>query len=314
MSIDRFLPNRPFLRLLVTLSLVVAGQGQAGTWPHEGGKLTLTKAPERIVALNWAATEALLLLDVTPVGVADRDAYLHWVQEPALPEGVHNIGSRTAPSLEAIAELKPDLIVTSSELSPAADLLKSIAPTYVISVYKEGHQPFTQARKMLLTLGEILGRKAQAEAVLSDLDQTLAHERMRLESAGLTDRPIALVSFLDERHVRINAPNGILQTTLDRLGLENAWSKRGNFWGFSVIGLESVAPYSDARLVVISPTLPGLADNLANSPFWTHLPPVRQKEVYQIDTVWNFGGIHPVKRLATLLTDALLAGGGRNVR
>lgn len=306
--------HRAFIRLLLALLLAVTGQGQAGTWSHEGGELTLARAPERIVALNWAATEALLLLGVTPAGIADRDGYLYWVQEPALPDGVHNIGSRTAPSLEAIAELKPDLIVTSSELSPAADLLESIAPTYVISVYKEGHPPFTQARKMLLTLGEILGREAQAEAVLTDLEQTLAHERERLESAGLTDKPIALVSFLDERHVRINAPNGMFQTTLGRLGLENAWPRPGNFWGFSVIGLESVAPYSDARLVVISPTLPGLADNLANSPFWTHLPPVRQEEVYQIDPVWNFGGIHPVKRLATLLTDALLAGGGRNVR
>ena len=61
--------------------------------------------------------------------------------------------------------------------------------------------------------------------------------------------------------------------------------------------------------MVISPTLPGLADSLANSPFWSHLPPVRNRQIYQVDPVWTFGGLYPVKRLALLLTDALLAGG-----
>ena len=64
----------------------------AGTWQHEGGTLTLDEQPERIVALNWAATEALLLLGVTPVGVADRDGYDVWVNEPQLPEEVRKSG------------------------------------------------------------------------------------------------------------------------------------------------------------------------------------------------------------------------------
>ena len=110
--------------LLLSLLPVFAG---AASWQHEQGTLTLDKTPERVIALNWAATEALLLLGVTPIGVADRDGYNAWVREPELPEGVANVGTRVAPSLEAIAELKPDLIVTSSEMAPAANLLERIS-------------------------------------------------------------------------------------------------------------------------------------------------------------------------------------------
>ena len=297
--------------LLLSLLPVFAG---AASWQHEQGTLTLDKTPERVIALNWAATEALLLLGVTPIGVADRDGYNVWVREPELPEGVANIGTRVAPSLEAIAELKPDLIVTSSEMAPAANLLERIAPTYVVSVYKQGSRPFEKASDMLTTLGEMLNREERAKAVLNDIDQTLQTQRRRLENAGLTERPVALVNFLDNRHVRVYAPNGLFQSALDALGLENAWPHTGNYWGFSVVGLEAIAPYQDSRIVVISPTLPGLSDTLANSPFWTYLPPVQRDQVYQIDPVWPFGGVFPVKRLATLLAEGLLAGGSDNVR
>jgi len=286
----------------------------AASWQHEQGTLTLDKTPERVIALNWAATEALLLLGVTPIGVADRDGYNAWVREPELPEGVANVGTRVAPSLEAIAELKPDLIVTSSEMAPAANLLERIAPTYVVSVYKQGSRPFEKASSMLTTLGEMLNREERAKSVLNDIDQTLQAQRHRLENAGLTDRPVALVNFLDDRHVRVYAPNGLFQRALNALGLENAWPHSGNYWGFSVVGLEALSPYQDSRIIIISPTLPGLSDTLANSPFWTYLPPVQRDQVYQIDPVWPFGGVFPVKRLATLLAEGLLAGGSDNVR
>ena len=302
-----------WLAVLLT-AIVMAGPAQAKSWQHETGTLTLNQTPKRIVALNWAATEALLLLGITPVGVADRDGYGYWVQEPAMPEeGVANVGTRVAPSLEAIAQLEPDLIVTSTEMAPAADLLERIAPTYVVSVYKEGSTPFEKARGMLLTLGEMMGREDRARQVLADLEQTLKRQREQLENAGLTERPVALVSFLDQRHVRIYTRNGLFQKALDGLGLKNAWDTDGSYWGFSVIGLEAMADVTNARLVALEPFVPGLSDSLANSPFWTYLPPVQRDQVYQIPPAWPFGGVHAVKRLATSLTQALLEGGSNNV-
>ncbi|MBW7472690.1 ABC transporter substrate-binding protein [Marinobacter sp. F4218] len=303
------------LRITAVLCLCVSATvATATTWQHEQGTLTLSETPKRVVALNWAATEALLLLGVTPVGVADKAGYSVWVKEPELPEAVPNIGTRVAPSLEAIAELKPDLIVTSSEMAPATDLLERIAPTYVISVYKKDSRPFSKAREMLLTLGEILDLEERAQAILTDIDHTLAAQRERLRRHGADDQPVALVNFLDDRHVRIYAPNGLYQTALNALGLTNAWPHAGNYWGFSVVGLEAIAAYPDSRIVVIEPTRPGLSEHLEDSPFWTYLPAVQRDEIYQVDAVWPFGGVFPVMRLASNLTDALIQGGTDNVR
>eukprot|EP00163_Fabomonas_tropica_P002551 TRINITY_DN11975_c0_g1_i1.p2 TRINITY_DN11975_c0_g1~~TRINITY_DN11975_c0_g1_i1.p2 ORF type:complete len:315 (+),score=38.97 TRINITY_DN11975_c0_g1_i1:488-1432(+) len=306
-------PNWRTLTVVILLCLTPT-LSQAKSWRHETGTLTLDTTPTRIVTLNWAATEAVLLLGITPVGVADKDAYAHWVREPELPAEVPNIGTRTAPSLEALAELKPDLIVTSTEMAPAVTLLEKIAPTYVISVYKDGSQPFDKAREMLVTLADILDHKEQADEVLQDINSTLAQQRQRLEEHGLNDRPVALVNFMDDRHVRVYAPNGLFQTALEALGLENAWPHPGSFWGFSTVGLEAIATYTDSRLVVLEPIWPGLKEQLAGSPFWTYLPPVQRDQVYQIEAAWPFGGVFPVKRLAVEITDALIDGGSNNVR
>lgn len=301
-------------RLVLVVLLLLAGPAQAaGVWTHERGELELAATPTRVVALNWAATEALLLLGVVPVGVADLAGYPVWVQEPPLPEGPRNVGRRSAPSLEAIAELKPDLIVTSGQLAPAWELLRDIAPTYVISVYDKGAQPYQRARTMLLTLAEILGREDRAKEVLAEHDRVLAEQRQRLQEAGLAERPVALVNFMDDRHVRINAPNGILQAGLEGLGLQNAWHQPGNFWGFAMVGLEALADMDEARLVAIRPLAPTLPEQLARSPFWQYLPMVEQGRIHAIDPVWAYGGVHSVTRLARLLTDALLAGGDQNV-
>lgn len=299
--------------LLWVLLIALPLPAVAGSWPHELGTITLDAPPKRVVALNWAATEALLLLGITPVGIADKAGYSFWVGEPELPESVANIGTRVAPSLEAIAELEPDLIVTSTELAPAAGLLERIAPTYAISVYKQGSSPFDKAREMLLTLADMVQRPERARAVLREIDNTLEHQRLRLAQQGANRKPVALMSFLDDRHMRIYTPNGLYQTALDGLGLVNAWQQPGNYWGFSVVGLEALAAYPDSRIIVIEPTPPGLPEHLASSPFWTYLAQVQNRQVYQIDTVWPFGGVLSVQRLATQLADVLIQGGSNNV-
>jgi iron complex transport system substrate-binding protein len=55
--------------------------------------------PQRIVALEWLPVELLLALGVTPYGVADIPNYNLWVNEPALPDSVIDVGLRTEPTL-----------------------------------------------------------------------------------------------------------------------------------------------------------------------------------------------------------------------
>ena len=82
-------------------------------WQMRGAQAA-TLDPQRIVALEWLPAELLLALGVTPYGVADIPNYNLWVNEPALPSSVIDVGLRTEPNLELLTQMKPSFIVWSA--------------------------------------------------------------------------------------------------------------------------------------------------------------------------------------------------------
>ena len=81
-----------------------------GRVAHDLGEVCLPAPPKRVVTLDWRPLEDLLLLGVRPVAGADLEDFPRWVRL-SLPPGIQNLGSRTAPNLELLAALKPDLIL-----------------------------------------------------------------------------------------------------------------------------------------------------------------------------------------------------------
>ena len=78
-----------------------------------------TVDPHRVVALEWLPVELLMALGVQPYGVADIVNYRLWVNEPRLPESVIDVGLRTEPNLELLAQMKPSLLVWSTGYGPS---------------------------------------------------------------------------------------------------------------------------------------------------------------------------------------------------
>lgn len=99
------------LRRIAVATLVFLTAAQAGAaiglQSHE-----LPTTPKRIVVLEFLLAESLLTLDIVPIGMSDPRLYPDWVGYGAerLTQVV-NVGTRQQPSLEAIALLKPDLIL-----------------------------------------------------------------------------------------------------------------------------------------------------------------------------------------------------------
>lgn len=84
------------------------------TVKHNRGEVTLDKPAQRVVVLEWTFTEDLVALGVQPVGNADNANYKVYVTpEAALDSSVVDVGTRNEPNLEAIAALKPDLIISN---------------------------------------------------------------------------------------------------------------------------------------------------------------------------------------------------------
>ncbi|MFE4454855.1 ABC transporter substrate-binding protein [Streptomyces sp. NPDC056796] len=149
------------------------------TVAHFGGTTTLKAAPERVVVISTGQADALLTLGITPVGSTRGDgadlvpAYLTdaFPQKARQIAAVADVGSRFEPSLEAIANIKPDLILMNTAGKDAKGLYKSLsalAPT----VATQGTGLYW--KQDFLLLADAVGRTQQAQKFLDDFHSDAA--------------------------------------------------------------------------------------------------------------------------------------------
>jgi iron complex transport system substrate-binding protein len=181
---------RPLLAA-VGASLLLAGCGgtSSASSPEEGGA-TLTHAfgttevpadPQRVVTWGWGSADAAIALGVVPVAIpaqtygGDAEGVLPWLRERLEADG-HAVptvlpDSQEVP-VEAIAAARPDLVLApySGITEAEYEQLSRIAPTVA---YPEEAWA-TPWRDTIRIVGQALGRTAEAEALLEDIDDTVA--------------------------------------------------------------------------------------------------------------------------------------------
>jgi iron complex transport system substrate-binding protein len=166
----------------------------AGTFPQTVetafGGVTVKAEPKRVVALGWGDAETALALGVQPVGASDwlafgGDGVGPWAK--GLYKTSPKIIGTLEPSYEAIAALKPDLIldVKGSGDKARHDRLASIAPT--VSVPKGGESYLTTMDEQVDMISTALGVPEKGKKLLDDVDaQYAAVEKAHPEWKGLT--------------------------------------------------------------------------------------------------------------------------------
>ncbi|MCL7744390.1 iron-siderophore ABC transporter substrate-binding protein [Guyparkeria hydrothermalis] len=255
----------------------------------------------RIATLDWTIAETLIALDARLVGLAQIDGYAAWVGEPAVPTSVLDLGLRAQPNLEQLAGLAPDRLALSPMFAGLAPRLETIAPVTTFSLYGPDAETWPAIRRLTRELGAFADREREAEALIARSEAKIDQLAQRLP-AGTP--PLIVVQFMDSRHVRVFGENGLYHAVLERLGLENGWTGETNRWGFSLVGLESLARL-DGRLVVVRPYPVGVARSLADSALWTRLSSRSHGEVIELDPVWSFGALPSATRFAEALVEAL---------
>ncbi|VFS67100.1 Iron(III)-hydroxamate-binding protein fhuD [Raoultella planticola] len=144
-------------------------------WQMRGAQAA-TLDPQRIVALEWLPAELLLALGVTPYGVADIPNYNLWVNEPALPSSVIDVGLRTEPNLELLTQMKPSFIVWSAGYGPSPEKLARIAPGRGFT-FSDGKRPLLMAQQSLNEMAELIGRQQAAKRHLAEFDALMENLR-----------------------------------------------------------------------------------------------------------------------------------------
>ena len=278
-----------------------------------GESVELAAPAEKVVALEWNTAENLVALGVMPVGVADVEGYGDWVQSEALDDSVTDVGMRGEPSVDAIAGLAPDLVLTTTDLPETVIAqIEEFAPVLVVRG-ADASDPIGQMEKNFERIATATGHEDEAEEVLAHFDAKLAEGAAALEAAGLAGAPFMMSdSWASGGQVSIRpfAEGALLTAVTEELGLENAWTGEGDAdYGLGSTDVEGLTAVGDVEFLYITN---GDADayqvELAGNAVWQSLPFVQSGKVHRLpDGIWMFGGPSSMNDYIDAVVDTLTA-------
>ncbi|CEP33905.1 MULTISPECIES: ABC transporter substrate-binding protein [unclassified Halomonas] len=269
--------------------------------------LSISNAQAQWATVDWTIAETLLAIDAPVSSVAQQSDYRAWVGEPRIPDNVSDMGLRTQPNLELLAQVPPEQTLISPMFAGLTPRLEKIAPVTLFSLYSPGADTWQEMQTLTRELGELTEHQSQAEQLIEDTQalMTTLRESRPLSQSEIS--PLLMVQFMDARHVRVFGENSLYNAVLEQLDLPNAWDQSTNAWGFALVGIEALARYPEATLVIIDPLPAGVEEQLAKSGLWQQLPSVRHDRGVRLPPVWSFGALPSAQRFARELTMALEA-------
>lgn len=285
--------------------LALAGAALAG--PARAQERAQEQEP-RVATLDWALLETLLALGVVPVAAAELVLYRQVVVEPQVPAGVVDLGLRGAPNFEALLEARPSLIFNTPYYVAADPSLRRIAPVETLTIYGPGARTYERAEAAAVQLARAVGRPQAAERLLAQTQAAIASARAALVVRPA--RPLLIINLGDARHFRVFGADSMFGAVLARMGLESAWEGQTSYAASAPVGLETLARYASADIVILPPVPPDARRVLPESALWQALPNVRERRVYLLAPVNPFGALPTAARFARLLAEALSRGPG----
>lgn len=193
----------------------VSEDGETRTVRHEKGETDVPADPQRVVVLDSPLLDAMLALGVTPVGAvraAEHDGLPDYLGDRA--DEVEIVGTIGAPNLEAIAALKPDLILSSALRDEAIyDQLDGIAPT----VFTKG--PGNTWREDFMLAADAIGRSDQASEKMEEFEAEADELGEALDVDG--DDTASIVRFLADE-TRVYGPESFSGSVLSSVGFGGA--------------------------------------------------------------------------------------------
>lgn len=295
------------MRILITCCLVV-WFGTALAEPivveDRRGPQHFDAVPERIAVLDWALAQQVLDLGVVPVAVPEIGLYREWVSEPAIPEGVTDIGLRDAPDLERLASISPDVIVVSDAAEADVARLQRIAPVLVFDAFDAEHDNIAAARRIYLTLARLLEREDLANARLAEMAREIEWLANDLRHGPHGDiRRVAVIRLIDLSTVWIYGENSFAEVALHRLGLLNTLPQPASRWGVTQRSLDTLAQVDRGAVLAIRPH--GGGTGIFNTAIWQFMPFVQTDYFAEVPPVWSYGGILSLGRHARAFHTAL---------
>ncbi len=286
--------------ILSTCFILISFTAKAVTVEDSKGSFTLDYQPKRIVVLEFSFADALAAVGMSPVGIADdkeTDRVLKEVRD--VIGSWASVGTRSQPSMEVIASLKPDLIIADISRHEAvyADLQK-IAPTLILPSRRETYEDSLKAAAII---GKVIGKDQAMQARLQQHRKIMAQYAQQLPQKIEVQFGVARDDALF-LHTKDSYAGGVIHA----LGLANAETGRDDT-AYRQTGLEQLVAINPEYLIIGNYVTPSIIDKWHNEPLFSVLQAARQNHIYQVNqNTWSrCRGIMAAERMSQDLVDIL---------
>jgi iron complex transport system substrate-binding protein len=263
------------------------------TVTHDLGETEVPANPQRIVAINSAAIELLATLGIKPVGIAPWIGAGNPAQVPAhISEamdlsGVEFVGDANQPNLEAIAAVKPDLILMSGGgyYQELYDQVSQIAPTVAYAAWPED-SPRSYWKEYFINTATALGKEAEAQEVIDAWQARVAEFKA---AAAVGEKRVSVTRLMPDQIMTYQ------KGSYSGAVLEDAGVKQTE--GQEVVNFAETIPMEelpkidgDILLLIQSDPQAAIYNQLLTSPLWQQLEAVQAEQVYLVNTDIWIGG------------------------
>lgn len=266
----------------------------------EQGQFEISATPQRIVVLEFSFVDALAAVGVSPVGVADDNDATRVI--PAVRELVdpwQSVGMRSQPSLEAIAILKPDLIIADAERHRTVYKdLQRIAPTLLL---KSRGETYHENLESAVKIGVALDKQSVMEQRIKQHQQSMLDFKSRfslkqtIQFAVVSDKGMWL-------HSPASYAGGVLTTLGIASPIEESTEK-----AYLPTSFELLLKTNPDWLLLGAYSHPNVVNDWQKNPLFDLLTSVKNKQVVKVSpALWSLNrGMLAAEQMAKNLEQIL---------
>ncbi|MDV6251945.1 Fe(3+) dicitrate ABC transporter substrate-binding protein [Vibrio sp. EA2] len=302
-NLNRLGSGRFYVLALVLLMLVVASfssMAQMRTVQDEQGTFEIKTIPERIVVLEFSFVDALAAVDVSPIGVADDKEptrVISAVRDKVEPW--QSVGVRSQPSLEVIAQLKPDLIIADAERHRTIyQDLQRIAPTLLLKSRGETYQENLESA---IKIGIAIGKQEQMMQRVEQHQQTMA----KFKQVFSTQDTIQF-GVVSDKGMWLHSPVSYAGGVLTTLGLNSPLEDKTQT-AYLPTSFEFLLKANPDWLLIGLYSTPNVVDEWRKNPLFKLLTAVKKQQVVEVSPqLWSLNrGMLAAEEIALTLKKIL---------
>lgn len=251
-----------------------ASRPDASGFPAEvtdsvGNTVTLEAPPQRVASLSAGHTEILYA-----IGAGDQVAAVDNTSDcPTAVDGLPKVDA-FSPSVEAIADLDPDLVVIFFDPGDLQSSLQALGiPVLNLSAAESVQGVYDQT----ILLGMATGHAREAEEVAARME--IAVDDIRSQIGDITEPP-RVFHEIDSTYFTAG-PGSFVHDLYTILGAENIAAAAGQ--AYPQLGAEAIIE-ADPEVIVLADTDAGESpDTVKARPGWESISAVRDDRIYVID-------------------------------